>query len=129
MHRLEKKPAQGSVPVLAYTDESGMGRVIRAVLGRRLEQMPCNRVFTAHLASVLRSMAVDGRGLAWLPWTLVEEDLAEGRLVPAAGEEWNLDLEIRLYRQKETVGRAGEGFWEAAVRRSPMGDVRSPAPG
>ena len=61
LHRLEKKkPSEGSIPLLAYTDESGMGRVVRSVLGRRLEAIPCQVVFTAHLASVLRSMALDG---------------------------------------------------------------------
>lgn len=115
-HRLAKKPAQGSVPLLAYSDESGMGRVVRSVLGRPLEAIPCHVVFTAHLASVLRSMALDGRGIAWLPRTLVEEDLAAGRLVAAADAAWTIDLEIRLYRQRETVGRTAQAFWEAAVR-------------
>lgn len=114
VHRLRK--GRSAVPVLAYTDESGMGRVLRAVLGRRLEAMGTQVVFTAHLASVLRSMAIDGRGIAWLPRTLVDEDIEAGRLVAAAGAEWAVDLEIRLYRQRQLVGRAAEGFWEAATR-------------
>ncbi|WBY02500.1 LysR substrate-binding domain-containing protein [Ramlibacter tataouinensis] len=116
LHRLENGPAQASVPLLAYTDESGMGRVVRSVLGGRLEVMASHVVFSAHLASVLRSMALDGRGIAWLPRTLVEEDLAAGRLVAAAAEgPWAVDLEIRLYRQRDAAGRAAEAFWEAAV--------------
>ena len=71
-------------------------------------------MFTAHLASVLRSMALDARGIAWLPRTLVEEDLEAGRLVVAA-ERWSVDLEIRLYRQQAEVGRAAEAFWRAAT--------------
>ena len=114
LHRLEKKPSEGSIPLLAYSDESGMGRLVRSVLRRRLEAIPCHVVFTAHLASVLRSMALDGRGIAWLPRTLVEDDLAAGRLVPAADAPWHVDLEIRLYRQREAVGRAAQAFWEAA---------------
>lgn len=116
LHRLEKKRAQGSVPLLAYSDESGMGRVVRSVVGRRLEAIPCQVVFTAHLASVLRSMALDGRGIAWLPRTLVEEDLAAGRLVAAADAPWTIDLEIRLYRQRQAIGRTAQAFWEAALR-------------
>jgi DNA-binding transcriptional LysR family regulator len=115
LHRLERKPAHGTLPVLAYTEESGMGRVVRAVLGRRLAAIPCQVAFTAHLASVLRSMALDGRGIAWLPRTLVEDDLDAGRLVNAAAADWSVDLEIRLYRQRESVGRAAEAFWAAAV--------------
>ncbi len=56
----------------------------RAVLGQRLEAMSAHPVFTAHLAPVLRSMALDGRGIAWLPRTLIADDLAAGRLLVAA---------------------------------------------
>jgi len=114
LHRLEKMASE-PVPVLAYSEESGMGRILRTVLGRKLEEIPHQAVFTAHLASVLRSMALDGRGVAWLPRTLVEEDLEAGRLVPAADARWCVDLEIRLYRQREGIGRAAEAFWLAAA--------------
>lgn len=105
----------GSVPVLQYTEQSGLGRIMRAVLGRRLESLPVQVVFTAHLASVLRTMALDGRGIAWLPRTLVEDDMSEGRLVAAAGSEWAVPLEIRLYRDSELLGRAANAFWDTAV--------------
>jgi LysR family transcriptional regulator, hypochlorite-specific transcription factor HypT len=116
MHRLERAASGGSVPVLEYTEASGMGRIARAVLGRKLEELPHQAVFTAHLASVLRSMALDGRGIAWLPRTLVDDDLEAGRLVPAAEARWIIDLEIRLYREQGELGRAAEAFWQAAVK-------------
>jgi DNA-binding transcriptional LysR family regulator len=122
LHNIGKKAAKGGVPMLAYTEESGMGRVVRAVLGRRLEAISAHAVFTAHLASVLRSMTLDGRGIAWLPHTLIENDLEEGRLVAAAGADLYVDLEIRLYRQQGGVGRAAEAFWEASVRCKPASD-------
>jgi DNA-binding transcriptional LysR family regulator len=115
LHRIGKKVSSVGVPVLAYTEESGMGRVVRGVLGQRLEAMSAHAVFTAHLASVLRSMALDGRGIAWLPQTLVVDDLEAGRLVAAADAELSIDLEIRLYRQRVAIGLATEAFWEAAV--------------
>ena len=85
------------------------------MLGRRLERAPLQAVFTAHLASVLRTMALDGRGLAWLPETLVRDDLAAGRLVPAAGDGWNVPLEIRLYRDGAAAGKVAEAFWRCAA--------------
>jgi DNA-binding transcriptional LysR family regulator len=115
LHRIGKAGTRKGVPVLSYTDESGMGRVVRAVLGRKLESLSTHAVFTAHLASVLRSMALDGRGVAWLPRTLIEDDLAAGRLVSAAEKALDVELEIRLYRQREAVSRAAEAFWAAAI--------------
>jgi DNA-binding transcriptional LysR family regulator len=112
-HRLDRQAGQ-PLPVLAYTDESGLGRIMRAVLGRRLDSLQVQGVFTAHLASVLRTMALDGRGMAWLPRTLVDDDLAQGRLVAATSNDWEIPLEIRLYRDKELLGKAADSFWNSA---------------
>jgi DNA-binding transcriptional LysR family regulator len=62
-------------------------------------------------------MALDGRGIAWLPRTLVEEDTGRGRLVAAASSEWAVPLEIRLYRDSELLGKAANEFWSAAIRK------------
>jgi DNA-binding transcriptional LysR family regulator len=113
-HRLGDGGAN-TVPILQYPEQSGLGRIIRAVVGRRLEALPAQIVFTAHLASVLRTMALDGRGIAWLPRTLVDDDLESGRLAPATGEEWNIPLEIRLYRDRESSDKAAEAFWSTAA--------------
>jgi DNA-binding transcriptional LysR family regulator len=72
-------------------------------------------VFTAHLASVLRTMALDGRGIAWLPATLVADDLRAGRLVEAGEARWRIALELRLVRDAAPLGVAAERFWAAAV--------------
>lgn len=101
------------LPLLSYSAESGLARILRDVRGAALERCPSHSVFTAHLASVLRTMALDGRGLAWLPQTLVHEDLACGRLIEAAAREWSIELEIRLYRDRSPMGKAAEEFWSA----------------
>jgi DNA-binding transcriptional LysR family regulator len=101
--------------VLAYTGESGLGRIMQAGVGAKLAQSPVRTVFTAHLASVLRTMALDGRGIAWLPRSLIDEDLARGRLVAAASAEWDVPLEIRLYRDAQVLGQAAEAFWTVAA--------------
>lgn len=101
--------------ILGYTDESGLGRIFEAVMGKRLKTLPTQVAFKAHLASVLRTMALDGRGLAWLPKTLVEDDLAAGKLVPAAPKAWHVSLDIRLYREKNMRGHAPLALWRAAA--------------
>ena len=113
-HRLSLATPASPVPMLSYSPESGLGRILREVCGSTLEGRPARTVFEAHLASVLRTMALDGRGLAWLPRSLVADDLASGRLVEAASRDWHIDLEIRLYRARSPLGRAGEDFWQAA---------------
>lgn len=114
---LDAVPRRGAklrVPLLAYSAESGLGRVLRSLHGAALESLGVEVVFTAHLATVLRSLALEGRGLAFLPASLVREDLDAGRLVAAAGARWSIALSVRLYRPRGALSPVAEEFWSAA---------------
>ncbi len=111
-HVLAAQPGQ-RVPLLDYSGESGLGRVVAALRGDALEKVGAEPVFTAHLAAVLKSMALDGRGVAWLPMSLVEDELRNGRLVEAAPTDWRIDVEIRLFRAAPAPPPAAEAFWRA----------------
>jgi DNA-binding transcriptional LysR family regulator len=113
LHTLES--GRSAVSFLTYSAESGLGRILRETCHNALENIPTQTVFTAHLASVLRTMVLDGRGMAWLPQSLIIEDLASNRLVAAASQEWCIDLEIRLYRSRSAMGRAAEALWDAVT--------------
>lgn len=112
-----RRGARAALPMLAYSAESGLGRVLRALHSAALEAVVA-AVFTAHLATVLRSLAVEGRGLAFLPASLVREDLAAGRLVPAGGARWTIALSVRLYRPRAALSPVAEKFWAAASQGS-----------
>jgi DNA-binding transcriptional LysR family regulator len=100
--------------LLGFSDESGLGRIVRAALGAELAAAGLQPVFTAHLASVLKGMALEGRGLAWLPESLVREELAAGRLQVQGPPHWRIPLEVRLYRDPAPLGAYAEAFWTAA---------------
>lgn len=93
-HRLPEQARQ-PVPLLAYSAESGLGRIVRTVRHRALDAARAMPVFTAHVATLLKSMALDGRGVAWLPRSLIEDDLRAKRLVPAGPPDWQIEIEIR----------------------------------
>lgn len=105
----------GALPVLAYSEESGLGRILRAVGAQAPGGARLEPVFTSHLAVVLKRMALDGRGLAWLPLSLIGDELADGRLVPAGGHDWPVLVEIRLVRRRAPAAPAAEAFWRAAA--------------
>lgn len=100
--------------LLGFSDESGLGRIVRRALGAELAAAGLQPVFTAHLASVLKSMALDARGLAWLPESLVREELGQDRLQVAGPAHWRIPIEIRLYRDPAPLGPRAEAFWQAA---------------
>jgi len=98
-------------PYLAYGDTSVIGRAVERMLARRADPAWLEPVFVSHLAAVLESMARSGRGLAWLPASQIETDLAAGRLVPAGDERWTVAVEIRLYRPNDPLPPKAEEFW------------------
>lgn len=108
------RPDDACVDVLTYGPESGLGRLLGELKGKPYHALAARATMTAQLASVLRTMALQGRGLAWLPELLIQDDLASGRLLRAGDTTWTLDLEVRLYRDLASLGPAGEDFWSAA---------------
>jgi DNA-binding transcriptional LysR family regulator len=111
-----QSPAAPPRALLGFSDESGLGRIVRQALAGELAAAGLQPVFTAHLASVLKSMALEGRGLAWLPESLVRDEIASGRLQVAGPAHWRIPVEIRLYRDAAPMPAQAEGFWRAAGR-------------
>ena len=103
------------IPLLSYSAESGLGRIVHALRGTQLEKAGAATVFTAHLATVLKSMALDGRGIAWLPRSLIEDELQSRRLVAAAPVSWRIPIEIRIFRADGALAPAAEAFWTAVT--------------
>lgn len=109
---LDGAPAKDDLPILAYHPSAGLGRLLQAGLRSRLGgDAPHRTVFSAHHAVVLKTMALEGRGIAWLPRSLVAAELQSGQLAVAGGDDWALDVQIRLYRQPGEMTASAEALW------------------
>ncbi len=103
--------AEQPLPYLEFEERSGMGRILQAARQTMDGISQLKPVFRSHMASVLLTMARDGRGVAWAPLSLARADLDSGRLALAGGEEWNVPIEIRIFRPRARRNRRGETFW------------------
>lgn len=97
---------------LAYSDTSAIGRAVDYILSNRSEKACLHRVFESHLAGVLKTMSREGRGLAWLPKSQVQDDLDAGALVLSGDESWSIPVDIRLFRSRDPLPQASEEFWK-----------------
>lgn len=61
----------------------------------------------------LKGMAIAGWGVAWIPESLVAAELASGALTRAGGPEWEIEVEIRLYRSKENRRPIVKRIWNS----------------
>jgi LysR family transcriptional regulator, hypochlorite-specific transcription factor HypT len=85
-----------SVPLLAYTAGAFLGRSVNLLLRQRA--LRSTTVYETAMADSLKSMALQGMGVAWVPRLSVTAELARGELVVCGNEQWQVPLEIRLYR-------------------------------
>lgn len=101
--------------VLDYSDASGLGRILHDrlhVLFGKAASTGAAPVFTAHNAFLLKAMALAGRGVAWLPASLVTAELERRELVAAGEDAWRIPLDIRLYRQNAGMAATAETLWQ-----------------
>jgi DNA-binding transcriptional LysR family regulator len=103
--------APATLPYLAYTQESGLGRIVAHRLQGKEEFLHLKPLFSSHLAAVLMSMALENKGVAWLPSSLTEQEVADGRLVRALDESWDIPLDIHLTRPTGAISPSAEEFW------------------
>jgi DNA-binding transcriptional LysR family regulator len=126
-------------PYLAYSSGAYLAQMTDALMNQAAEPLFLDQMYETDMAEGLKSMAVAGHGIAFLPHSAAEDALLSGRLVPAdgvppiaAGEEhratasrpainaFSLTMEIRLYRDKLSgdadVARSGliDAVWAAA---------------
>jgi LysR family transcriptional regulator, hypochlorite-specific transcription factor HypT len=106
------------VPLLAYSEASGLGRILRAALAGWAEPPVLETAVTAPLAATLQSLARQGQGVAWLPRSLAAEEMAAGQLVEAGGEQFAIALDITLIRSRRRLSATVEACWAAASARA-----------
>lgn len=104
-----------TLPYLSYGFSSFFGMA----LGRLFATRAPFRRRTVHentISAGLMMLTLGGNGLCWLPESLVQSDMAAGRLVRATMDDnWTMDLEIRLYRHRESQSRPVETLWQSAA--------------
>jgi DNA-binding transcriptional LysR family regulator len=105
-------------PYLAFSEVSGMGRILAFTHALQGPSMWLAPTFTAHVATVLAEMARAGRGLTWMPMSLIARDLEDGVLVRAGDAQFDVEIDIRLYRPRARQTVAAEAFWALLKARA-----------
>lgn len=99
------------LPYLAYSEESGLGRFVAHQFVDKTDYRKLRPLFRSHLAAVLMSMALEGKGIAWLPKSLTEQEMSSGQLLRVLDESWDIPLEIHLTSPRATISSFAENFW------------------
>ncbi|WP_210253417.1 LysR substrate-binding domain-containing protein [Antarcticirhabdus aurantiaca] len=115
-------------PLLAFDGNSGMGRIVEVSPHARIDGTRTN--FTSHLAVALKAMAMDGMGVAWLPLSLVDEELGEGGSLCEVRGDYGIPVDVVLLRPARNLGQTAEALVECVggqpVRRLTRGGQARP---
>ena len=121
-------------PYLGYTPAAYLGQVVDACLRQSAEPIYLQRVYETEQVENLRAMALEGHGIAFLPFSAIRQDLRAKRLVSAVPESlqgMKISLEIRLCRERPAgapgqqggarqIKNAARGLWDfLASAKSP----------
>ena len=89
-------------------DRSGayMARLVDVILKEAGESLKLDPIYETDMAEGLKAMALEGHGLAFLPYSSVRQELQARRLVAAApAGQFSLTMEVRIYRERPESAR------------------------
>ncbi|MDQ7734014.1 LysR family transcriptional regulator [Halomonas sp. SpR1] len=111
-----------SIPLsfLNYSPECHLEWSLSAMLAQ--QDLNLQQHHDAGLADSLRHMTLSKLGVAWLPYSLVREDLAAKRLVRAGGTVFDVPLKIILLRRTTPLPTEAQRLWDRLVE---MKDLRA----
>jgi LysR family transcriptional regulator, hypochlorite-specific transcription factor HypT len=110
------------VPYLGYGPGAYLGRIADSLVKESRTPIHLERVYETDMAEGLRVMALEGHGVAFLPFSAVKKDLRAHRLVSAAPPELpglEARMQVRAYREiataKEVPRGAAQALWDYLV--------------
>ncbi|MBP6720231.1 MAG: LysR family transcriptional regulator [Rhodoferax sp.] len=107
---LPGRPGQ-PLPYLAYAPGAYLGQMVDLILKGTTTAIHFDRVYETDMAEGLKAMALEGHGIAFLPYSAVKRDLRAKRLVsavPPGLANLQITMEVRLYRERPTTREPGK---------------------
>lgn len=129
-------PATLGTPLvyLPYGRSSFIGRAVDEEVALRVAEVRIQKLFEDPQIFILKELALQGMGVAWLPRSTIERNLGDGSLKRVAGPDWDIPLTVELLRRKRRLSEAAETVWallarDAAPSRAQPAPPKSATPG
>ena len=103
------------IPFLAYPASIFLGKVILPLLQNTPQTVHLKRVFENPMANGLKSMVLEGYGVAWLPESIIRDELKSNKLKILGDESLATKLEIRLYRGNIDDKPLSKSLWQKVI--------------
>lgn len=101
------------IPFLGYSLNNFLSRIVEHVVAKNQLAPRLSVVHEDPMAESLRRMALQGHGVSWLPLSLIENDLKAGRLVRCAGSDFQVELDIKIFRSVDRSRSTVMKLWNS----------------
>ena len=109
-----------AIPYLRFGQQAPIGQHVTPLLESRAMESRLNVIYENPMVGALRIRVQDGRGIAWLPLSLIQPDLDAGAVAIAGEISWSIELDIELHRQQEQGNEFTRRIWEFLAHREPL---------
>ena len=112
------------LPFLSYTNNAYLDRMVDVILSNTPAPAHLDKRYETDMAEGLKMMALEGHGIAFLPESSVVRELKRKQLARAdkGVPHWELEMQIRLYRQRPSEQRPGKALvnrlWEFLAQQT-----------
>jgi DNA-binding transcriptional LysR family regulator len=116
------------LPFLSYTSNAYLGRMVELIMADARKPLHLEKRYETDMAEGLKMMALEGHGIAFLPESAVTREVKQKQLARADGgqPEWEVTMEIRLYRERPTTQRPGKPvvarLWDYLLSQARAGE-------
>jgi len=100
------------LPYLGYAPGAYLGRVVDLILKQSSTAIHLDRVYETDMAESLKAMALEGHGIAFLPYSAVKKELRAKKLV-SAGDKLEMTMDIRVYRERPASSESAKSHAQA----------------
>lgn len=115
LYRLPGRAGQ-PLPYLGYAPGAYLGRIVELILKQSGTVIHLDRVYETDMAEGLKAMALEGHGVAFLPYSAVKKELRTRKLVSAVTPETGsleMTMDVRVYRERPLGKEAPKGTAQA----------------
>mgnify|MGYP000033815968 CR=1 FL=1 len=94
------------LPYLGYATGAYLGQMVDLILKQAVTPIHFDRVYETDMAEGLKAMALEGHGIAFLPYSAVKKELRAKRLVSALPSDMaplQITMDVRAYRERPVV--------------------------
>jgi DNA-binding transcriptional LysR family regulator len=99
------------LPYLGYAPGAYLGQMVDLILKQSSAAIHFDRMYETDMAEGLKAMALEGHGIAFLPYSAVKKDLHSKKLVsalPADLHKLQITMEVRAYRERPSTKEPGK---------------------